>query len=176
MLLEQTCIVYSSRTGNTEKVATALANAFMVPLFPVKTSPSLSSYTTVILGFWVRRALPDEDMLQFMETVQNKNVFFFCTHAAWPDSDHIRKCCTYVREHLENMHNRVLGCFSCQGSIQKLGKIHHAMTDERRARLEEAAHHPDTNDFLHAVLAVQDALSVKTNSGQLLMPTDTMGK
>ena len=163
------CIVYSSKTGNTQKVALALAKATSLPLFSVNESPSIDEYSTLILGFWVRRAMPDEDMLRFLESVNHKNIFFFCTHAAWPDSAHIQNCIANVRSLLCDRHNTVLGYFTCQGAVH--GSSHkHPLTPERRMLLAEAARHPNKEDYdnvIHAcVCSLQRARVCYTPGGK----------
>ena len=84
----------------------------------------------------------------------------FGTLGAWPDSDHARDCIAQG-EALVNAperRNRVIGTYLCQGKVdpkivammQKMASDVHPMTPERKARLEEAAKHPDEADCLRA--------------------------
>ncbi|HBT89979.1 flavodoxin family protein [Desulfobacter sp.] len=82
----------------------------------------------------------------------------FGTLGAYPDSDHARECLKNARAFVKG--NEILGEFLCQGKVDPaLIKImetkmmdapHHSMTPERRARLEEAAKHPDEKDLADA--------------------------
>lgn len=82
----------------------------------------------------------------------------FGTLGAYPDSDHARQCLKNARALVKG--NEILGEFLCQGKVDPaLIKImetkmmdapHHSMTPERRARLEEAAKHPDEKDLADA--------------------------
>ncbi|MCR4667336.1 MAG: flavodoxin family protein [Desulfovibrio sp.] len=138
-----TCILYSSQTGNTKFLADALARELDLPLYPVETPPP-DSFSTYALGFWLKRGMPDEKMLAFMKTLWGKDIYYFCTHAAWPDSEHVRSMRLAVARLLEAQNNRVLGFFTCQGRVAQTP--HHRMTVERRMRLEEAERHPDAAD------------------------------
>ncbi len=148
-------IIYSSITGNTRKLAEAVASSSGVPIFPVRLAPDLTGFDFLGLGFWVRKGMPDSRMLRFMEGVRGKKVFFFATMGTWPDSPHARSCLAATRALLEEKSNVVTGHFHCQGRVNPrvAGRKgdHHPMTEARRARLEEAAKHPDEQDLQEIV-------------------------
>ena len=157
--MSQCLLVYSSVTGNTRMVAEAVGAALpgSVAVFPVRDAPPAEGYDYVILGFWVHKAGPDPRMARYMETVRGKNVAFFGTLAAYPYSPHAQKVIAKTEELLAG--NRVLGSFLCQGKLapERLerrmrgeGGSGHPMTEERRARLLEAAKHPDVADLWNA--------------------------
>ena len=160
----QICIVYSSVTGNTKQIADALATQLDLPLFAVDDRFNKNDYSIFALGFWVKRGLPDCGMQRFIEQLHNKQVFFFCTHAAWPNSEHIIKCRERVIEMLINNQNKVIGYFNCQGRVRTTtgGTLctKHPMTAERLVRLEEAKHHPNEFDLHNAVISFTQALAV----------------
>ena len=58
------CILCSSITGNTRSLADALAGATGAPVFPTGHPPLLDHAGTLLLGFWVRRGLPDSRSLR----------------------------------------------------------------------------------------------------------------
>lgn len=160
-------IVYSSRTGNTEKICRAAAE--VIPgcdVFPVGDAPAPDGYDLVGVGYWVDKGMPDKDAAAYLERLSGARVALFGTLGAWPDSDHARECIVKGEALLAGRNNTVLGTFLCQGRVdprivemmQKMGDKVHPMTEERKARLAEAAKHPDENDcenaraFLHGVL------------------------
>lgn len=155
-----TCIVYSSRTGNTRAVGNYLAGRLGLPIFSVENAPA--DCDRLILGFWTWRGGPDAAMLAFMETLRQKSVFFFGTMAAFPDSDHAARCALRVESILESGDCRVLGHFFCQGKLDPgvQAKSTHPRTPERMARLAEAARHPNAQDFSLAEEAVRRAFSL----------------
>ena len=118
----KSCIIYSSVTGNTRKVAEALAAASGAPCFPVREAPDPDDYDLLALGFWVRLGQADARTQGYMRRVLGKKVFFFGTLGAWPDSPHARRCAEGARALLEEGGNTVL----------------------------EAARHPDAADLAEA--------------------------
>ena len=142
-------VVYSSRTGNTRKIAEAIAAVLPgCEIYPVESAPAPEGYDLVAVGYWVDKGMRDA------------KVALFGTLGAWPDSDHARDCIAQG-EALVNAperRNKVLGTYLCQGKVdpkivammQKMASDVHPMTPERKARLEEAAKHPDEADCLRA--------------------------
>ncbi len=152
-------IVYSSLTGNTRAVAEAIASVMPEPceLVSVQEAPSdLSSYDFIAIGYWVDKGMPDQNCIQFMKTVQGKKVGLFGTLGAYPDSDHAKKCQANAARLMEG--NEILGQFICQGKVdpkviemmKKMAPDSHPMTEERRARIQEAKKHPNEEDFQNA--------------------------
>lgn len=154
-------VVYSSRTGNTRKIAEAIAAVFPgCELYSVESAPAPEGYELVAIGYWVDKGMPDAEAKTYLETVRNTNVALFGTLGAWPDSEHAKDC-VVQGEALVNAperRNKVLGTYLCQGKVdpkviammQKMAASAHPMTPERKARLEEAAKHPDEADCLQA--------------------------
>ena len=151
-------VVYSSVTGNTKKVAEAIASA--VPgcdIFPVSEAPSAEGYDLVAAGYWVDKGMPDAKCRAWLETLSNCRIAFFGTLGAWPDSDHAKECMARAAVLAESPErgNSVCGSWLCQGAIDphiieimaKTASDVHPMTPERRARIEEAKKHPDTDDL-----------------------------
>ena len=152
-------LVYSSVTGNTRAVAEAI-HRIMPPgtgIYPVRQAPEPDAYDFLALGFWTHRAGPDPLMSRYMEKVRGKSVGIFGTLAAYPDSEHAGHVIDAARA--QRAGNRIVGAFLCQGRLapkrferrmQGDGNAKHPMTPERRARLLEAAKHPDAEDFARA--------------------------
>lgn len=157
------CIVYSSCTGNTRKVAEALAETSGIACFAVRHAPNPDDYDLLALGFWVRKGLPDARAQRYMARVSGKQVFFW--HAG-------RVAAVKTRPPLHGSHlraatangNMVVDGFLCQGRVnpqviaatQRKGG--HPMTAERRARQIEAERHPDAADLAAARLHWQRCL------------------
>ena len=150
----KTLVVYSSRTGNTRMIAEAV-HAVMpqgAQLFPVVQAPDPADYDFIALGFWVDKGGPDALMAEYMDRVSDRNVGLFGTLGAWPDSDHARDSMQKAVDRVAG--NRVLGTFICQGKVDpkllaamaKMSANPHPMSEERKARIEEAAKHPDAAD------------------------------
>ena len=157
-------VVYSSVTGNTKKVAEAIARA--VPgsaLHPVEEAPSAAAakdFDLVAAGYWVDKGMPDAKCRAWLETLEGCRLALFGTLGAWPDSDHAKECQAKAAELVSTPErgNTVCGSWLCQGRVdpkvieamQKMAPNVHPMTPERKARLEEAAKHPDDGDLASA--------------------------
>lgn len=166
----KTLVVYSSLTGNTKKVAQAMAEVLPeCTLVAVEDAPaSVEEYDFVAAGYWVDRGMPDARTRTWLESVKNANLVLFGTLGAWPDSEHAKECMAHgesvVMEPVRG--NRVLGSWLCQGRIdpkvlevmaRMAGNVH-PMTEERRARIKEAEKHPDEEDCRRAQDFVRQAL------------------
>lgn len=154
-------VVYSSRTGNTRKLAEAIAAVLPgARLCPVQDAPDpqdAAAHDLVALGYWVRRGGPDAAASAYLAALKGATVALFGTLGAWPDSPHAARC----RERGETLladperGNRVLGTYLCQGRVNPAvvgaaSTAGHPMTPERAARLAEAARHPDAADLARA--------------------------
>ena len=154
-------VVYSSRTGNTRKVAEAIFEVLPEPkeIHPVETAPPPEDFDFVAIGFWVDRGTADEAARAYMARTRNRRVGVFGTLAAYPDSDHAKTCLDRVAALLTE--NEFMGGFLCQGKVDPAVRDHvshlapetHPMTAERRNRLEEAKKHPDERDLRNARIA-----------------------
>ena len=71
-------VVYSSRTGNTRKIAEAVAEALPgCHLHPVEEAPQPEGYDLVAVGYWVDKGMPDDAAKKYMERIKR---------ARWPCS------------------------------------------------------------------------------------------
>jgi len=141
-------------------VARAIYDALPEPkaIFSAKEAPDPSGYDFLALGFWVDKGTVNAGAAKYMKTVNAKRIGLFGTLGAYPDSDHARQCLKKARALVRD--NDILGEFLCQGKVDPaLIKMmetkmkddpHHSMTPERKARLEEAAKHPDEKDLADA--------------------------
>jgi len=152
-------VVFSSKTGNTKKVARVIFEALPDPknIFTVEENPSIEQYDLIVLGYWVDKGTADTKARNFFEKVKDKKIAIFGTLGAYPDSEHADSCRANVRALLKE--NTILGDFICQGKVDpKLIEMmaamakgdpnhFHAMNPERKERLKEAEKHPNEQDF-----------------------------
>ena len=110
-------VVYSSRTGNTKKVAEAIYQ--IVPeeksISPVENAPDPSDYDFIAVGYWVDKGDVDTAAKSYMEKLNGQTVGLFFTLGAYPDSEHAEKAAERGRElcHKAN----VIGTFICHGKV-----------------------------------------------------------
>jgi flavodoxin len=160
-------IVYSSKTGNTRKLAEGIHRGLAealgreVRIGAVEKNPDPAGADWVLAGFWADRGNADQKALQYLKSLEGRKIGLFGTLGAYPDSDHAREISKKVQD-LAAEKNTVLGCFLCQGKIDPAlterfkslpADNPHAMTPERMKRHLEAAKHPDEKDIEAAVAA-----------------------
>lgn len=67
--MQDILIVYDSKTGNTEKVAKALAEAAgeRCVLAHVDAAPAANDFAVVVAGYWVDKGAPNAKMKKYLE-------------------------------------------------------------------------------------------------------------
>ncbi len=161
-------VIYSSRTGNTARVARAMAEALPAgaDLLPLAAAADPVAYDLIFAGFWAKRGAPNPAMRAFLRDLPPKPLALFGTMGARTGSPHARLIEENAR--LAGAGGRVLGVFLCPGKVDPawlerragdavLGK-NHPMTEERKARLAEASLHPDSDDLAAAARFARDML------------------
>ncbi len=81
----KSCVVYFSRTGNTKRLAQALADTAKAPIFDMAaTQPSaIVDFDLVFIGTPVEGSSPSKEASAFIEampSVQGKKAIVFCTN------------------------------------------------------------------------------------------------
>ena len=154
-------VIYSSKTGNTRKVAEAILEKMPAgtSIASVDESPDLSGSDLLVIGYWIDKGTADAKALKFIENVKSTKVVFFATLGAYPDSEHGKDCIKNGYKLFEDNGCVVVDSFLCQGAIdpklmewmKALPEDHpHAPDDARRKRWAEAAKHPDVDDLANA--------------------------
>lgn len=165
-------VVYSSKTGNTKMIAQSIINAMSddTDLYAVEDAPDPENYDFIAVGAWVDKGMPDAKAQTYMLRIKNKKVGIFLTLGAYPDSEHandsMRKACGLLEG------NDIRCTFICQGKVdpkliemmQQMTKDNpdhpHAMNEERKARLAEAAKHPDQGDCWNAARIFKETVAI----------------
>ncbi len=153
-------IIYSSRTGNTKKVAEAMqaAQPDFFDIAAVEEKPAIDGYELIVFGYWVNRSAPNASCVEMMKSIKNKKVALFQTLGAEAMGAHAMVCManagTYLGEGC-----KVIGAFSCQGGIapealEAMKRMPangpHKMSPENIARWSSATGHPDEEDVRQA--------------------------
>ena len=109
-------IVYSSVTGNTRKIAEAMAAEAAAVAEAVEGAAQRDDAQIVAVGYWLWRGGPDPKMAAFLSTLHDVDVVLFETHAADNRSEHA--VTAFARAaYLLGENCRVLGTFGCQGQV-----------------------------------------------------------
>lgn len=170
--MQDILIVYDSKTGNTEKVAKALAESAgeRCVLAKVDEAPAADAFAVVVAGFWVDKGAPNAKMKKYLEELHGKKLVLFQTLGADPASDHAVTALVNAGVAL-NKDCKVLATLSIRGAIDPaliamMRKMPtgspHSPSPESEARWAAAASHPDAEDlakakaFMHGFLAMYD--------------------
>lgn len=160
--MNKTLVVYSSLTGNTKAVGEKIFEIIegeknIISIDNVKTI-NIDEFNRVIVGFWVDKGSADKKTKGFIKSLSNKEIGYFGTLGADPESKHGND----VRERVSKLcseKNTLIGGFLCRGKIdpklvEKMGKfplnLIHPLTPERLQRIEDAKSHPNEKDFQEA--------------------------
>jgi len=161
-------IIYSSLTGNTAKVANAIAEEIgceSVSFSEFK--GNLDEFDFIGVGFFVDKGGADTKFTKFYkENIKNKKIGVFMTLGAEPKSEHAKMSLKKVEDELIANGCEVLCDFACQGAIDpkliemmrkmaEKGNSPHPITPEREARWANAASHPDEADLANAKKAFE---------------------
>lgn len=147
-------IVYSSRTGGTERLARGLYKNLKVgnwELYNVRNAPDPSEYDIIMIGFWVFRGSWDPLTANYIKNIKQKNIFIFGTIGAYDDGHYARRITERCVREAESRENNVRGTFICMGALDRKRieqkakepeKFLHPVTEEKLIRLDVFSHYP----------------------------------
>ena len=152
--MKKWAIIYSSVTGNTKKIADAMAEALdgHVDVFRVQDAPQkFDDYEVVLLGYWLRLGAPDPLMLKYLPRVHDVRVCFFQTHGTEKASEHA--ITSFARAGYQlGIGCEILGTFGCQG------KINPALLEKPcKCRPDDPAH-------IHPVVIIESLILYRNKS------------
>ena len=112
-------IIYSSKTGNTkrmaEKIYEALKDEYEMTIKNIRDSPDMESYEFVLLGGWVDRGTLESQARKYLDKIKNKKLGLFATLGAMPNSEHGKKVIKNLEELLKDKDS--LGQYICPGLV-----------------------------------------------------------
>ena len=88
----KTLVLYHSLTGNTKKVAQAIAKSKNADLKSIDEEFDLSAYECVIFGFYVDKGFFVSKTENVAKNIKNKTMGVFFTLGAEPDGEHAKEC------------------------------------------------------------------------------------
>jgi flavodoxin len=110
-------VVYSSKTGNTRKLAQTVYDCLICDkeIHALEDAPDPHGFDLVAMGFWLQAGKPEPKSADYMAKIGRSNVFLFATHGAAADSDHARKAMDHAKSIVASA--RIRGTFSCPGEV-----------------------------------------------------------
>jgi hypothetical protein len=110
-------VVYSSKTGNTRKLAEAVYERIKgeKDISPIEKAPAPDAYDLIVLGFWLKGGKPDSKSVEYLSKIGASRLFLLSTHGAAADSEHAFR----AMRHAESLAPDavILGSFQCQGEV-----------------------------------------------------------
>ena len=165
-------IIVSSITGNTWKVGQALNEAYPQTALRkttdvLKCTELLDKYSRIIIGFWCDKGGLPPDLAQLVPYIREKSLAIYATMGGNPQSERAkdwfsRQCSTIVGNDRDNL---LAATFLCQGKInpvliEQMKKMTgYQETPESVARREEAAKHPNEEDYRAATETFREFLA-----------------
>lgn len=171
-------IIYSSLTGCTKRLATAIFNGLDVEqksIHDLKDGMPILDGDVVLLGYWGISGNPNDEMKAFLQTVQGKAVGIFCTLGYYADSSHARQTVEAGLE-LVKEHNEILGSFVCNGAVaQNLidgqGKGGAPVpTEQKELRWEMIKNHPTPAECALAAERFQERITLYQRAKDFEIP------
>ncbi len=113
-------VVYSSKTGNTKKLAEAIYDYLPKEkeIYSIEKAPAPDDYTFVAVGFRIENGAPDKATQEYLKKfIDEKELFLFATHASSPESEEVKEAMNLAKELAKRA--RIVGTFDCLGEVQE---------------------------------------------------------
>lgn len=149
-------IVYSSKTGNTARLAQTIRDTLPAGdcLYFGAPDPAACAADLLFVGFWTDKGQADETLTAFLQTLQGKQVFLFGTAGFGGSQAYFDKILTQVQGSLDPS-NTVVGRYMCQGKMPASVRARYvAMAAQQPEKwqpmidnFDRALSHPDEADL-----------------------------
>ncbi|MEF9922356.1 MAG: flavodoxin family protein [Anaerovoracaceae bacterium] len=161
-------IVYSSKTGNTAKLAEVAKKTLPDGDCAYYGTPDGFADETdcIFVGFWTEKGKCDEVMTGFLKGLQNKQLFIFGTTGFGGDKEYQDMILAEVKTNLDSS-NTVVGSYVCQGEMpEMIGQRYESMLKENPEdekikmffeKYKAGIGHPDATDLDGFVKVLQSA-------------------
>ena len=159
MKSERYSIIYSSKTGNTKKLAETIYDTLPKNECDYygevnKINEELSDM--IYIGFWTEKGNADSLTLEFLKKLKNKKIFLFGTAGYGKSEKYFDGIINKVKENIDSS-NTIIGTFMCQGKMplsvrERYEKMREQNSisfniDDLIANFDKALSHPDEDDL-----------------------------
>jgi len=118
----KTLIVYYSETGNTEKIANAIAELFKIKPVKIEKAAIKTTYDLIFVGTPVHAMQPNNKVKEFLDKLPSNKIKFgagFCTmHFAGAKST-----LKTISKKMQKKGIKYIGGFSCKGQSRLFGNL-----------------------------------------------------
>ena len=111
-------IVYSSATGNTEKLAKTIFETLGEDVYCGKINDNALDADIIFIGSWAMAFTCTADIKNFAEKLNNKKVFLFMTAGYNNSDEYLNNIMSSFKGNLNNT-NEIIGEFICQGKVSE---------------------------------------------------------
>ena len=153
-------IVFSSGTGNTEKLANKIQSLVGETMYMGKPSEEALEADVIFLGSWAMAFTCTPDIKEFAEKLNNKKVFLFMTAGYDQKEEFFTSVMDAFKANI-NDSNEVVGTFICAGKVseaKKAGLVKLGKFEQFEAGIAVAESHPDDADLAALAAKVQEVL------------------
>lgn len=157
----KTQVLYTSRTGNTEKLAKAIFEGIPGKCKDITRFDGQTDYEMgdiYFVGFWTDRGSASMEVLDYLGSLQGKKIALFGTCGMGGDPAYFKKIEESIRVFIED-DNEYLGAFLCQGKmpisvrekyVKMKNKNNEKQVDAMIRNFDMAMLHPDEDDLKNA--------------------------
>lgn len=151
-------IIFSSVTGNTEKLADTIHETLPQDMCDYFGGNELQVPESDLLyiGFWTDKGNADNKTLELLSKLKNKKIFLFGTAGFGGSDTYFNKILEQVRQSIDSS-NEVIGAYMCQGKMpqsvrdryikMKENPEHPANLEMLIENFDRALSHPDADDL-----------------------------
>ncbi len=151
-------IIFSSKTGNTERLAEAVHNALPQDRCDYFGDPSIENPSSEVLyiGFWTNQGKADDATLHLLKTLHDKKIFLFGTAGFGESDDYFQAVLNRTKESIDES-NTVVGAYMCQGKMPQSVRDRYVKMkgqpncmpniDQMIENFDRALSHPDEKDL-----------------------------
>ncbi len=147
-------IVYSSRTGNTAKLAQTIREALPSEdcIYFGEPDPKALEAETIYLGFWTDKGSCDEASAEFLKSLTGQRLFLFGTAGFGGAPAYFGQILDRVKSKLGSGVT-VVGSYMCQGKMPMSVRERYMQMEESPRRtamlknFDAALNHPDAEDL-----------------------------
>ena len=152
-------IIFSSVTGNTKLLANAIRDALPqenCDYFGISSNRENPTSELLFIGFWTDKGTADENTLNLLKTLRDKQIFLFGTAGFGGSEEYYQKILTSTKESIDPS-NTTVGEYMCQGKMplsvkERYVKMieehgHKPNLDALLENFDSALSHPDSNDL-----------------------------
>ena len=158
MKRERYSIIYSSKTGNTKKLAEAIYNTLPQNKCDYygtvdKIDDVLSN--VIYIGFWTEKGNADHLTIDFLNKLKNKKIFLFGTAGYGESEKYFEGIINNVKKNIDSS-NTIIGTFMCQGKMpisvrkryeKQKQELSRANIDNLIENFDKALSHPNQVDL-----------------------------